>query len=114
MDWLLEELRFSRVLAMENIETLLAAVAQTTGFGDEDPVVSTPSVVHPSPAVVVPDLTAAAPVVCEKRKRGRPPKGQLTAKPPPIKKVKVEVEDEDEDVCFICFDGGSLVLCDRK
>ncbi|XP_047971171.1 zinc finger CCCH domain-containing protein 44-like isoform X1 [Salvia hispanica] len=99
---------------MENIETLLAAVAQTTGFGDEDPVVSTPSVVHPSPAVVVPDLTAAAPVVCEKRKRGRPPKGQLTAKPPPIKKVKVEVEDEDEDVCFICFDGGSLVLCDRK
>ncbi|KAG6394564.1 hypothetical protein SASPL_145153 [Salvia splendens] len=69
---------------MRNIETLLAAVAQTTGFGDEDPVVSTPSeldlessaspvVVHPSPAVVVPDLTAAAPVrvsasaVCEKR-----------------------------------------------
>ncbi|XP_042026812.1 zinc finger CCCH domain-containing protein 19-like isoform X1 [Salvia splendens] len=114
---------------MENIETLLAAVAQTTGFGDEEPVVSTPSeldleslaspvVVHPSPAVVVPDLTAAAPVpvsasaVCEKRKRGRPPKGQLTAKPPRIKKVKVE--DEDEDVCFICFDGGSLVLCDRK
>ncbi|KAG6392792.1 hypothetical protein SASPL_147018 [Salvia splendens] len=121
---------------MENIETLLAAVAQTTGFGDEEPVVSTPSELdlessaspavdaavrdaHPSPAVVVPDLTAAAapvPVsasaVCEKRKRGRPPKGLLTAKPPPIKKVKVE--DEDEDVCFICFDGGSLVLCDRK
>ncbi|XP_057766129.1 zinc finger CCCH domain-containing protein 44-like [Salvia miltiorrhiza] len=122
---------------MENIETLLAAVAQTTGFGDEEPVVATPSelglessgspagdevagVVQPSPVVggVVSDLMAAAPTPVsangtgEKRKRGRPPKGQLTAKPPPIKRVKVE--DEEEDVCFICFDGGSLVLCDRK
>ncbi|XP_058228086.1 zinc finger CCCH domain-containing protein 44-like [Rhododendron vialii] len=44
-----------------------------------------------------------------KRKRGRPPKGQ--SKQTPLKKRK---EDEEEDVCFICFDGGSLVLCDRK
>lgn len=42
-----------------------------------------------------------------KRKRGRPARGQ--AKPPPAKKNK-----EEEDVCFICFDGGSLVLCDRR
>lgn len=42
-----------------------------------------------------------------KRKRGRPPRGQ--AKAPPVKKLK-----DDEDVCFICFDGGSLVLCDRR
>ncbi|KAK3011612.1 hypothetical protein RJ639_011680 [Escallonia herrerae] len=42
-----------------------------------------------------------------KRKRGRPPRGQ--AKTPPLKKAK-----EEEDVCFICFDGGSLVLCDRR
>ncbi|KAL7231364.1 hypothetical protein ACSBR2_009591 [Camellia fascicularis] len=41
------------------------------------------------------------------RKRGRPPRGQ--AKQPPAKKKK-----EEEDVCFICFDGGSLVLCDRR
>jgi hypothetical protein len=45
--------------------------------------------------------------VGEKRKRGRP-----SARIPPMKKVK-EVEEE-EDVCFICFDGGSLVLCDRR
>lgn len=45
-----------------------------------------------------------------KKKRGRPPKGMV--KPPPAKKNK-EVEEE-EDVCFICFDGGSLVLCDRR
>lgn len=41
-----------------------------------------------------------------KRKRGRPPKGQAKA---PAKKRK-----EEEDVCFICFDGGNLVLCDRR
>lgn len=120
---------------MENIETLLAAVAQTTGFGDEESVVATPSELGlessgspavdevtggcgPSPAVgeAAPDLAGAVPAPVngggEKRKRGRPPKGQVVAKHPPIKRVKVE--DEEEDVCFICFDGGSLVLCDRK
>ncbi|XP_047322121.1 zinc finger CCCH domain-containing protein 44-like [Impatiens glandulifera] len=44
----------------------------------------------------------------EKRKRGRPPKG-LPKLPQPVKKKK-----DEEDVCFICFDGGSLVLCDRR
>ncbi|CAK9157056.1 unnamed protein product [Ilex paraguariensis] len=44
-----------------------------------------------------------------KKKRGRPPRDQ--AKPPQPKRRK---EEEEEDVCFICFDGGSLVLCDRK
>ncbi|CAI9110889.1 OLC1v1010981C1 [Oldenlandia corymbosa var. corymbosa] len=45
-----------------------------------------------------------------KRKRGRPPRGTAPApKPQPPKPTY-----EDEDVCFICFDGGSLVLCDRK
>ncbi|KAL6959979.1 hypothetical protein U1Q18_040126 [Sarracenia purpurea var. burkii] len=43
----------------------------------------------------------------EKRKRGRPPRAQ--AKSPPTKRM-----EEEEDVCFICFDGGSLVLCDRR
>ncbi|KAJ0731210.1 putative chromatin regulator PHD family [Helianthus annuus] len=45
--------------------------------------------------------------VVAKRKRGRPPRAQPVAK-------KSKEEDEDEDVCFICFDGGSLVLCDRR
>jgi hypothetical protein len=27
---------------------------------------------------------------------------------------KDEEEDEEEDVCYICFDGGDLVMCDRK
>ncbi|PON71553.1 p53 negative regulator [Parasponia andersonii] len=44
----------------------------------------------------------------EKRKRGRPPRGQVRA-PAPVRKKK-----DEEDVCFICFDGGSLVLCDRR
>ncbi|KAL3527177.1 hypothetical protein ACH5RR_011833 [Cinchona calisaya] len=49
--------------------------------------------------------------VIEKRKRGRPPRGQAAMPKPPLKRNK---EEEEEDVCFICFDGGSLVLCDRK
>nr|GMC99046.1 zinc finger CCCH domain-containing protein 44 [Ipomoea batatas]GMD00834.1 zinc finger CCCH domain-containing protein 44 [Ipomoea batatas] len=47
----------------------------------------------------------------EKRKRGRPPRGQVTVTPKPQTPRKIL---EEEDVCFICFDGGSLVLCDRK
>lgn len=62
---------------------------------------------------VVPEA-AAAPVVV-KRKRGRPPKnrdGAAAAAPAPPKPVK---KNEDEEVvCFICFDGGSLVVCDRR
>ncbi|XWS45511.1 hypothetical protein CRYUN_Cryun15aG0142500 [Craigia yunnanensis] len=48
-----------------------------------------------------------------KRRRGRPPKNQArimsSSAPPPQRKNK-----DEEDVCFICFDGGSLVLCDRR
>ncbi|KAL0344310.1 UNVERIFIED_CONTAM: hypothetical protein Sangu_1318400, partial [Sesamum angustifolium] len=124
---------------MENIETLLAAVAQTQGFDDDEPVASTAAEVgledspvvrgeisglqltgevspdaRPSAVVDTPPLaqnpafSAAGHVIGagERRKRGRPPKGQLTAKPPPPKRNKQE--DDEEDVCFICFDGGSL------
>ncbi|XP_022751435.1 zinc finger CCCH domain-containing protein 44-like [Durio zibethinus] len=48
-----------------------------------------------------------------KRRRGRPPRNQVRimspSAPPPQRKKK-----DEEDVCFICFDGGSLVLCDRR
>lgn len=146
---------------MENIETLLAAVAQTQGFDDDEPVASpsvpklgnsepspeirgdadgspvvgdprkasgdaAPTVVNPPPETTV--AAAGFQVIgsTEKRKRGRPPKGQMVAKPPPAKrkkqqqekkekeKEKEDDEEDGEDVCFICFDGGSLVLCDRK
>lgn len=43
-----------------------------------------------------------------KRKRGRPAKGAPKTTPP------LRQNEEEEDVCFICFDGGSLVLCDRR
>lgn len=43
-----------------------------------------------------------------KRKRGRPAKGTPKTTPP------LRQKKEEEDVCFICFDGGSLVLCDRR
>ncbi|XP_051140700.1 zinc finger CCCH domain-containing protein 44 [Andrographis paniculata] len=122
---------------MENIETLLAAVAQTQGF-DDDPVaapappssensdsrgavrpIGEGSVNAQPPAAVAPPpppIAASEQVIGagEKRKRGRPPKGQVAvARTPPPKRKKLE-EEEEEDVCFLCFDGGSLVLCDRK
>ncbi|KAG9442925.1 hypothetical protein H6P81_018779 [Aristolochia fimbriata] len=40
-----------------------------------------------------------------KRKRGRP--GRVQTRSSTRRK-------EEEDVCFICFDGGNLVLCDRR
>lgn len=40
------------------------------------------------------------------KKRGRPPKAQ-------VGRVSTK-KKEEEDVCFICFDGGNLVLCDRR
>lgn len=132
------------------MEKLLAAVAQTHGFDDDEPFVSTSpeerlenSVSSPvirgeisesrligevsgdvRPSKVVDELLPAPASAFpasrwvigdgEKRKRGRPPKGQVAANPPPPKRKKIEEVDEEEDVCFICCDGGSLVLCDRK
>ncbi|KAF0928790.1 hypothetical protein E2562_010666 [Oryza meyeriana var. granulata] len=54
--------------------------------------------------------------VVVKRKRGRPPKnrdGAAAAAPAALKPVKKR-EDNEEVVCFICFDGGNLVVCDRR
>ncbi|XP_038721812.1 zinc finger CCCH domain-containing protein 44-like isoform X2 [Tripterygium wilfordii] len=48
-----------------------------------------------------------------KPRRGRPPRIQrrsTPAQPPPRRRR----DEDEEDVCFICFDGGSLVLCDRR
>lgn len=47
-----------------------------------------------------------------RRKRGRPPKNAGEPKvSQPVARNKAE---DEEDVCFICFDGGNLVLCDRR
>ncbi|CAL4920371.1 unnamed protein product [Urochloa decumbens] len=54
------------------------------------------------------------------KRRGRPPKKKdaagpataLVAAAPP--KPARRKEDDEEVVCFICFDGGNLVVCDRR
>ncbi|OMO84586.1 Zinc finger, PHD-type [Corchorus olitorius] len=50
-----------------------------------------------------------------KRRRGRPPKNQgRTTSSAPLPPPSQRNNQDEEDVCFICFDGGSLVLCDRR
>lgn len=48
-----------------------------------------------------------------KRKRGRQSGGGKAKRRRRNPSSRRRKKDE-EDVCFICFDGGSLVLCDRK
>ncbi|KAF2290824.1 hypothetical protein GH714_015656 [Hevea brasiliensis] len=81
--------------------------------------------VGPSPAVAavtgdvtMPDIkvrtvakVAVADISTVKRKRGRPPRIHGKTRPPTPSLIK---KKDEEDVCFICFDGGSLVLCDRR
>ncbi|KAL6601322.1 hypothetical protein ACP70R_044542 [Stipagrostis hirtigluma subsp. patula] len=43
-----------------------------------------------------------------RRKRGRPSSKAQAVVKPSIKKK------DEEEVCFICFDGGNLVICDRR
>ncbi|XP_072961935.1 uncharacterized protein [Typha angustifolia] len=62
----------------------------------------------PEPVAVAVEAAASETVV--KRKRGRPPKYKDGARVPVGKKK----EEEEEVVCFICFDGGDLVVCDRR
>lgn len=89
----------SSVQAMDGAQLVGGAVMQVGGGNP------------PSTVAAGVNTSVAAVIGPEKRKRGRPPRGQTAAKPPPPKR---KVEEEEEDVCFICFDGGSLVLCDRK
>uniref|UniRef100_A0A7C8ZTL7 Zinc finger PHD-type domain-containing protein n=1 Tax=Opuntia streptacantha TaxID=393608 RepID=A0A7C8ZTL7_OPUST len=63
-------------------------------------------------------LVGAPVEIPAKKKRGRPPRN------PAVNASAVAKSDgnsnnkrskkEEEDVCFICFDGGNLVLCDRR
>nr|CAB3499163.1 unnamed protein product [Digitaria exilis] len=50
-----------------------------------------------------------------KRKRGRPPKNRdATTQAAVPAQVRPVNKKEEEVVCFICFDGGDLVVCDRR
>ncbi|KAM0873482.1 hypothetical protein ACQ4PT_038041 [Festuca glaucescens] len=52
-----------------------------------------------------------------KKRRGRPPRNGAAAAAPAAAKqaaARKKEEDDEEVVCFICFDGGDLVVCDRR
>ncbi|KAI4330365.1 hypothetical protein MLD38_028660 [Melastoma candidum] len=49
-----------------------------------------------------------------RKRRGRPPRFNGGGCGPVASSLTGRREDEEEDVCFICFDGGTLVLCDRR
>jgi hypothetical protein len=81
-----------------------------------------------SPSGVVNAGTAPTAEVIQpvKKRRGRPPKNggapksgdtpkiAFEAKMGSSRKRKRDEEDEEEVVCFICFDGGNLVVCDKR
>eukprot|EP01018_Ginkgo_biloba_P039399 Gb_13134 [translate_table: standard] len=52
-----------------------------------------------------------------RKKRGRKPKAQSSSPSPSPSQHEPQPRSrkkEEEDVCFVCFDGGELVLCDRR
>lgn len=87
---------------MDESQLVGAPVAIATGIGH--------AAAEKGGAAVAVQVKLGEKVVVEKRKRGRPPRGQAKAATTttPLRKK------DEEDVCFICFDGGSLVLCDRR
>ncbi|CAK7334377.1 unnamed protein product [Dovyalis caffra] len=72
--------------------------------------------VNTVPVVEVSNDAKIAEISTGKRKRGRPPRIQGKLGPPqaPPASCSQRKKKDEEDVCFICFDGGSLVLCDRR
>jgi hypothetical protein len=48
-----------------------------------------------------------------KKGGGRPKRGRASSKAQAVVKPSPKKKDEEE-VCFICFDGGDLVVCDRR
>ncbi|KAM0926484.1 hypothetical protein ACQ4PT_003541 [Festuca glaucescens] len=73
-----------------------------------DTVLAQPAAAPPPPAPYQQLLQTAPP---PKKRRGRPPRNQVG---PPAAAARRKEEDEEEVVCFICFDGGDLVVCDRR
>ncbi|CAN6285988.1 unnamed protein product [Urochloa humidicola] len=71
------------------------------------------------PAPEAPPRQDLPPAPVGPKRRGRPPKkkdgpGPGTALVAAAPKPARRKEDEEEVVCFICFDGGNLVVCDRR
>ncbi|OEL31833.1 Zinc finger CCCH domain-containing protein 19 [Dichanthelium oligosanthes] len=53
------------------------------------------------------------PTLTAKKGGGRRKRGRPSSKAQAVVKLSIKRKDEEE-VCFICFDGGDLVICDRR
>ena len=60
-----------------------------------------------------PDDDDEPPPLMAKKGGGRRKRGRPSSKAQAVAKLSVKRKDEEE-VCFICFDGGDLVICDRR
>ena len=104
-------LRFDQPVPELELELINPAQCETIGDLDDSQLVGASDTIPATTAVAAPGGDGLGVVkLAEKRKRGRPPRGgQVKAVAPQLRRKK-----DEEDVCFICFDGGSLVLCDRR
>ncbi|KAK4780908.1 hypothetical protein SAY87_017014 [Trapa incisa] len=49
-----------------------------------------------------------------RKKRGRAPRSSTEKEQSDMNRLRKREKKDEEDVCFICFDGGELVICDRR
>ncbi|KAL2519922.1 Phytosulfokine receptor 2 like [Forsythia ovata] len=94
-----------------NVETLLAAAAQSPDLHKDNERLVKVSV------SITKDSAPQKPYTIVKPPPQPPVVGQVMGLGQKRKSewlTKGQKKDEEDDVCFICFDGGSLVLCDRK
>jgi hypothetical protein len=107
---------------------ILTEAAATTNDDDEDNKIVGEDVaeaVNDITGDVVPEEEAAhmdddddddddvPPPLVAKKGGGRRKRGRPSSKVQAVVKPSVKRKDEEE-VCFICFDGGDLVICDRR
>ncbi|KAJ8443632.1 hypothetical protein Cgig2_019614 [Carnegiea gigantea] len=98
------------VQALASVEKVAPVVAPSVA----DRVAITPKLPDAQLVGAPPPSDGQMAEVVVKRKRGRPPRNPGMPSAAALAAANKRSKKEEEDVCFICFDGGKLVLCDRR